>query len=80
MAAVTDMNAMFQRAKVFNQDVGEWDVSAVDDMSAMFFKAFAFDQNLAAWCDDATMEYFAEYSDCALDYCGIDGDNEPECS
>ena len=52
---------MFHYAEVFNQNLGNWDVSAVKDiedgswtipggMEGMFEKAYAFNQNLASWC------------------------------
>tara|TARA_B100000524_G_scaffold347880_1_gene250821 strand:- start:4909 stop:5106 length:198 start_codon:yes stop_codon:yes gene_type:complete len=40
---------MFAKAKEFNQDLGEWDVSKVLDMSWMFANAINFNQSLENW-------------------------------
>jgi hypothetical protein len=42
---------MFSRADLFDQPIGNWDVSKAKDMNAMFFGAFKFDQNLCPWGD-----------------------------
>ena len=38
--AVTDMKQMFYEAFAFNQDVGDWDVSAVTTLANMFEPVF----------------------------------------
>jgi len=47
---VTDMNGMFERSLVFNQNIGSWDVSNVTDMSQMFTVQYVFNQDLTLWC------------------------------
>ena len=36
--------------KLFNQDIGNWNVGAVLDMSGMFYGAKSFNQELVDWC------------------------------
>ena len=46
---ITDMYAMFKDAVLFNQPIGNWDVSNVTDMREMFYEASAFNQSLNSW-------------------------------
>ena len=46
---VTTMHQMFNRAKSFNQDVSNWDVSKVTDMVFMFAVTEAFNQDISDW-------------------------------
>jgi surface protein len=43
------MRRMFDYAKAFNQDIGNWNVSNVTDMRSMFKGAKAFNQDLNSW-------------------------------
>ena len=43
------MNTMFQLAQAFNQDIGDWDVTAVTDMGNMFAGAYDFNQDIGDW-------------------------------
>lgn len=43
------MDAMFQSATAFNQNIGGWNTSSVGRMKAMFSNANSFDQNIGSW-------------------------------
>ena len=49
LSGVTDMSFMFQEARAFNQNIGNWNVSAVTNMYGMFYGARAFNQNIGNW-------------------------------
>jgi hypothetical protein len=51
------MQGVFYKARSFNQDIGDWDVSNVDDMRAMFSGASSFDQDLGDW-DVSRVDHF----------------------
>ena len=46
---ITDMYAMFKDAVLFNQPIGNWDVSNVTNMISMFNGASSFNQDLSSW-------------------------------
>ena len=46
---VTNQSHMFDGAIVFNQDIGQWDVSLVTDMSYMFNGAIVFNEDISIW-------------------------------
>ena len=46
---ITDMSSMFMNDRMFNQDIGHWDVSMVNNMSTMFQNADMFDQDIGNW-------------------------------
>jgi surface protein len=43
------MYRMFYLTDVFNQPIGDWDVSNVTDMNSMFQDAIAFNQDISSW-------------------------------
>ena len=43
------MTNMFKGALVFNQPIGDWNVSSVTSMGAMFYDAKAFNQPIGNW-------------------------------
>ena len=56
VSKVTNMNSMFNDARVFNNGLPSgttgtmiWDTSAVTDMYLMFARAIAFNQNIGSW-------------------------------
>ena len=49
LSGVSSMTSMFSRTDVFNQDVGNWDVSNVTSMTSMFGGSTSFDQDLGGW-------------------------------
>jgi len=46
---VSLINAKFDGASAFNQDIGRWDVAAVTDMELMFDEAPVFNQDIGRW-------------------------------
>jgi len=46
---VTNMSSMFLGAIIFNQDIGDWDVSTILNMNDMFNDARAFNQDISGW-------------------------------
>ena len=49
LSKVLRTSSMFQGARRFNQDIGNWDVSNVQNMNSMFQTAHAFNQNIGGW-------------------------------
>lgn len=47
--AVTDMSQLFQRKRLFNEDISGWDVSKVTNMFAMFQFSEAFNADISGW-------------------------------
>ncbi|WP_435219643.1 BspA family leucine-rich repeat surface protein [Luminiphilus sp. nBUS_07] len=49
IANLTSLNAMFVRARAFNENIGAWDTSAITDMGYMFNGAKSFNQDISGW-------------------------------
>ena len=49
LSQVTNMAQMFFRARSFNDNINDWDVSNVTDMGVLFREAFDFNQPLDKW-------------------------------
>ena len=49
LTLVTNMNLIFGRASILNQDISNWDVSNVTDMSSAFILTPLFNQDLSSW-------------------------------
>ena len=49
LSGVTRLDSMFNGASVFNQDIGNWNVSNVTVMNSMFNGASAFNQDIGGW-------------------------------
>jgi surface protein len=43
------MECMFQSARLFNQDISNWDVSNVTNMECIFSNAKLFNQDISNW-------------------------------
>jgi len=49
LSSVYDMSEMFEGARVFNDNISNWNVSNVNLMTQLFYRASAFNQNLSSW-------------------------------
>ena len=53
---------MFHKASIFNQPIGNWNVSLVDNMQYMFSEAQKFNQAIGDWntknVSNLSMEHF----------------------
>lgn len=54
---MTSMDAMFQVARNFNNDISIWDTSNVTNMDFMFAEATSFDQDLSGWDVSSVTEH-----------------------
>ncbi len=48
-ASVTNMQQMFSRAVLFNENIGSWNTASVTNMEKMFQSAETFNQNIGSW-------------------------------
>ncbi|WP_126650701.1 BspA family leucine-rich repeat surface protein [Chryseobacterium aureum] len=60
---ITNMNSMFSRAQLFNQNIGTWNTANVTDFSSMFSYATAFNQNISGWNTAAGTNFSAMFKD-----------------
>jgi surface protein len=49
LTGITNLSNMFGGCTLFNQDIGDWDVSSVTNMQGMFNAAPAFNQDIGDW-------------------------------
>ncbi|UII76615.1 BspA family leucine-rich repeat surface protein [Flagellimonas sp. HMM57] len=49
LSLVSSLSGMFQDAKQFNGDIGDWDVSNIVTMDGMFVRASSFNQDIGGW-------------------------------
>jgi surface protein len=57
------MSRLFFQENLFNEDIGNWDVSKVTDMRSIFVKATSFNQDLSPW----NVDNVANYADISRD-------------
>ncbi|KAB1232580.1 BspA family leucine-rich repeat surface protein [Chryseobacterium viscerum] len=62
-STITNMNGMFSRAKLFNQNIGTWNTANVTDFSGMFSFAAAFNQNISGWNTAAGTNFSVMFKD-----------------
>ena len=49
LSGIISMQAMFEDARLFNGNIGDWDTSTIENMSGLFFDAEAFNQDISGW-------------------------------
>ena len=49
MSKVINIQAMFNNATAFNQNIGNWHIPSIENMSYLFNNATSFDQDLSDW-------------------------------
>ncbi|RXM64845.1 BspA family leucine-rich repeat surface protein [Chryseobacterium sp. CH1] len=62
-STITNMNSMFNRAKLFNQPIGNWNTAKVTDFGSMFSSASAFNQNISAWNTSSGTNFYSMFQD-----------------
>jgi surface protein len=69
-STVTDMNAMFFGADLFNQPINTWNTAAVTDMAYLFFGADSFNKPIGNWTLNPSV-----LMESMLKLCGMDCNN-----
>jgi len=49
LSGVTSMRYMFRGASLFNQDIGDWEITNVLDLHGLFMDAIAFNRDIGSW-------------------------------
>lgn len=62
-STITNMSGMFNRAKLFNQNIGTWNTASVKDFSNMFSFASSFNQNISAWNTSSGTNFISLFQD-----------------
>lgn len=65
-STITDMNGMFTRAKLFNQNIGTWNTAKVKDFGSMFAYASAFNQNISAWNTSSATNFYSMFQNATV--------------
>jgi len=67
---ITNLDYMFQDCNLFNQDIGDWDVSKAQTMNSTFLNCAAFNHDIGNW-DTANVDYMID----TFDNCNVFNQN-----